>query len=371
MTVDPAGGATLSVSRLVGLEAIRHFEVEWERLVDADPQATFFQSPQLFRAWHHAGTGRELPWLLVAKVNDRTLGCAAMVLTSSVTRGIGTRVLSFANPRADFVACERREEVIAAICEWLQREAREWDVLCFNDVRTSTAAALQQNFGLRPGFRCDGPWPAPAEAFLDTRVGWDEYLKSKTAHFRKRLKQQTCRVERLGSVRVRRYKGPSTEVAYDEFLRLGSLSWKANADSSRLPQREGACFRELVRASDGRIQPDIMFLDVDDRSVAAILSLAHRHTYYLFLTYFDDSVRAFYPGRRLLLESIQHAFDQPGIRELSFVGAFPFALSWCNEQRGYSSLKIYGKSLRARWARSFSPQQPAASEPAVAEADHV
>ena len=371
MTVDAAGGATLSVSRLVGLEAIGHFEAEWEKLIDADPQATFFQSPQLFRAWHRASTERELPWLLVAKSNDRTLGCAAMVLTSSVTRGVGTRVLSFANPRADFVACERREEVIAAICGWLQREAREWDVLCFNDVRMSTAAALQQNFGLRPGFRCDGPGPAPAEAFLDTRVGWDAYLKSQGAHFRKRLKPQTCRIERLGNVRVRRYKGPSTEGAYDEFLRLEPRSWKANADSSRLPQREGACFRELVRASDDRVQPDIMFLDVDDRPVAAMLSVAHRHTYYLFLTYFDDSVRAFYPGRRLLLESIQYAFGQPGIRELSCVGAFPFALSWCNELREYSSLKIYGRSLRARWARSFSPQPLAASEPAVALADHV
>ena len=102
-----------------------------------------------------------------------------------------------------------------------------------------------------------------------------------------------------------------------------------------------------------------------------MLSLAHRQTYYLFVTYFDDSIRAHYPGRRLFLEAILYAFSQPAIRELSFVGAYPFALAWCDFRREYCSLKVYGSGLRARWARSFATRPDQLPAEPAAQAEHA
>jgi len=347
---------TVDASRLVELHLIRDFVPQWEALIDADPDATVFQSPALFFAWHATATADEQPLMLVAAAKGEIIGCAAMVLRSRITRGIRTRVVAFANPRGDVLSAFRRDDVVRSICDWLQRHSRDWDVLELDDIRPATAEAIRQCFQRERRFDVEPLAPAPAEAFIDTSIGWDAYLQLRGAHFRHRLRPQTRRIERLGTVSLRRYAGQAAQAPYEEFLQLEPQSWKSRSGDTQLPERERAAFRHLICNADGRVDPDVLFLDVDERPVAAMLSLTHRHSYYLFVTYFDDTIRAFYPGRRLFLESILYGFSRSQVRELSFVGAYPFAQAWCDLKREYCNLKVYGSGLRARWARSFAPR---------------
>ncbi len=364
-------GRAIVVDRLLGREAIRAFARQWQALVDADPDATLYQAPDLFFAWHDTAADGEQAWLLVARDGDRPIGCAALALRELPMRGVRIRVLSFGSPRGDVVASERRGEVLTAIADWLLRQSRDWDLLQLEDIRTATAEAIQRHLGAERGFAVEAPTPAPAEAWLDASIGWSAYLQLRGAHFRHRLKPQTRKIERLGTVRVRRFAGEGLAAAYDEFLSLEPRSWKSKSDDTRLPDRERAAFGALVRQGPGRIRPSIMFLDVDERPVAAMLSLAHGRNAYLFVTYFDDSVRAHYPGRRLFLECIQDAFADPQVDELSFVGAYPFAMAWCDQTRPYVNLKVHGNSLRARWARLLAPRPAAQAEPIATPAEHA
>lgn len=360
----------VTIESLRGRAAAEAFVPLWERLLERDPEATIFQSPQLFMAWQRADGDGEQPWLLVAHCGGEAIGFAALVVRTSVVKGLRIRTVSFGAPRGDFVAAGRRDDVIAAACAWLEQETSQWDVLEMNDVRTATAEAVDRCLAGRS--RCHRHWlrDAPAEAWLDVDRTWKDYLQERGAHFRHRLRPQTTKIERLGKVTLERHAGAEAVAAYERFLELEARSWKAQAGDTQLPARERVAFRELLDCQHERIEPDVLFLNVDDRPAAAMLSVRHRHVYYLFVTYFDDALRAWYPGRRLLMESLLHAFERPDITELSFIGAYPFAMAWANNTREYRSIRFYGSGLRARWARTFEKHdEPAAEPPARETAD--
>lgn len=348
--------APIQVARLDGHAAISRFVPEWERLIDADPASTVFQSPQMLLAWQSSAPENEEPLMLVARAGGVAIGCAALVLRSTRLLGVRTRTLAFGNPRGEIVAACRREEVIAALCGWLQDTAGLWDVLELNDIRPDTAHQIDAHFRRWGRSRQEPMTPAPAEAFLDTRCSWQAYLASRSAHFRHRLRPQTTKIERAGKVATRHFEGEAAAAVYEAFLELEASSWKSRSGDSRLPPRERDALRALLDTPSDRVVPTILFLDVDERRVAAVLSLCHRRTRYMFVTYFDDRLRAFYPGRRLFVEAVRDAFEHPEIDELSFIGAYPFAAAWASAQREYANLRIYGSGIRARLARAFAGQ---------------
>ena len=361
----------LFVESLRGRAAAEAFVSQWEQLLERDPEATIFQSPQLFMAWQRASGDSEQPWLLVARRGDEAIGFAALVVRTAVVKGLRIRTVSFGAPRGDFVATGWREEVIAAICDRLEQETSQWDVLELSDVGTATADAVDRCISGRG--RCHRHWlrEAPAEALLDVNRTWKEYLKERGMHFRNRLRPQTTRIEKLGKVELVRHCGTGASEAYERFLELEQRSWKGRTGETRLPSRERIAFRELLAHHDERIEPDVLFLNVDGKPAAALLSVRHHHRYYLFVTYFDDALRAWYPGRRLIMESLLHAFERPDITELSFIGAYPFAMAWANTTRQYRSIRFYGPGLRARWARMFERHDEPAAPPPARETVHA
>jgi CelD/BcsL family acetyltransferase involved in cellulose biosynthesis len=327
----------------------------WQALVHEDTEATMFQSPQMCAAWHARPVSGERLFLLLAWQGDRPVGLWPLLMRQAQKHGLRLRVLASASPRADLLAVGDRRAVTVALVTWLLAQTRRWDVIELEDLRPATACDLAATFGAARSTDLDGPVAAPSEAFIDTRPGWPAYLAARGQHFRHRLKPQTRKIERLGQVSLRRFEGGDAAVGYEEFLRLEPRSWKARVEDTCLPPRERDAFRALIQ-SDGEVRPDLLFLDVDGKPAAAMLSLAYRRVYYLFVTYFDDALRAWYPGRRLFLESLQHAYANPHWEEVSFVGAYPFARAWCDGLREYRSLKVWGGGWRARLARLLAPR---------------
>ena len=197
----------------------------------------------------------------------------------------------------------------------------------------------------RDGYRWRETEQAPSETYLAATSSWDDYLQRRGAHFRHRLKPNCKRIERLGTVSYRWYRGPEkAESVFEEFLRMEEASWKA-ATGVRLSPQEREGFRALVRDRSGRLRADIVFLDVDGRPVSAMLSLLHRRCYYVFVTFFDERLRNLQPGRPLFREILRYAFESPEIDEVSFVGSYSSAPSWSLDIREYRNVRIYGRKL--------------------------
>ncbi len=342
---------SIDVSRLSTVGEIRAFTETWDSLLACDSQGSLFQSPQMYFAWQQAPDEPEEPCFLVATIDGETVGCAPLAIKPWVTRGPRLRAIGFGSPRGDFIISRHRPEVAAAFVKYLRSVARDWEVMVFEDLRVSsgTMQSLLDGLGGR-GYRYRSPEPAPSESWMSVSGTWDEYLHAKGRHFRHSLRYQCKRIERLGAVSYLRQDSlAGADVAFDAFVAMEANSWKATA-GSRLSPREIGCFRDLIRNSGGHLRYDILFLQVDGDSVAGLLSFLYRHRYYLFVTFFDERVRDLYPGRPLFREALREAFGRKEISEISFVGSYPYALSWCDQVTEYQKVRIYGPGLRARLA---------------------
>lgn len=352
---SPLAAHGVDVSVACEPSEVRQFAPAWEALVHDDPCAGLFQSPQMYFAWQSAQAVAAAPRVLLARVNGEPAGCLPLALATELRRGVRVSTLASGNPRADLVALpEHRERVAAAFADAIARDGG-WDVLAIDGMRSASVmpSALLTRLDAGRGFRQGTAAPPPAEAYLPVAGSWQAYLEGKGRHFRHSLKYQCKRIHRCGEVRLRR-EGPGAAAlaAFDDFVALEQKSWKV-AGGDRLAAHDRECLRALAGCGDGRVACDVLFLDVDGQPAAGLLSLRHRSVYHLFVTYYDERVREFYPGRPLFQEALRYAFSQPGVSEASFIGAYPFALSWCGSVREYRSLRIYPPGMRARYAETL------------------
>lgn len=352
---SPLAAYGVDVSVACEPSEVQRLAPAWEALVNEDPCARLFQSPQMYFAWQSAQATPAAPRVLFARVNGEPAGCLPLALVTEARRGVRVATLASGHPRADLVVLpEHRERVAAAFADAIARD-RAWDVLAIDGMRSASAMllALLARLDAGRGFRQGAAAPPPAEAYLPVAGSWQAYLDGKGRHFRHSLKYQCKRIHRCGEVRLRR-EGPGAAAlaAFDGFVALEQKSWKA-AGGDRLAPHDRECLRALAGCGDGRVACDVLFLDVNGEPAAGLLSLRHRSVYYLFVTYYDERVREGYPGRPLFQEALRYAFSQPGVTEASFIGAYPFALSWCDSVREYRALRIYSPGMRARYAETL------------------
>jgi CelD/BcsL family acetyltransferase involved in cellulose biosynthesis len=369
----PATPGPIEVTRLPSLDDIRQFSATWQALLAGDSRGSLFQSPQMFFAWQQATEEPEEPWFLVASIRGAPVGCAPLVRKTSVWRGLRLRTLAFGNPRANFVIAGHRAEVPAAFAGYLRSRAGDWDVLALEDVLagSGTVETVLRVLASGRGYRWRTPQPARAEAYLDASGTWDGYLSAKGRHFRHSLKYQCRRIERLGPVTYRQHNRPEdANGALDRLFAMEARSWKA-VSGSRLSAREAGCFRILARGPGEHVAYDTLFLEVGDETMAGLLSFRHRHCCYLFVTYYDERVRDLYPGRPLFREALRRAFERQDIAEVSFVGSYPYAMSWCDQVRAYQSVDIHGPGWRARLAETLGRWCDRPSARAAEELQHA
>lgn len=86
--------------------------------------------------------------------------------------------------------------------------------------------------------------------------------------------------------------------------------------------------------------------------MAGLVPFLHQYRYYLFMTFYDERVPDVCSGRPLFQEALRFSFSRGDIREVSFVGRYPFAMSWCDQVREYQKVRTYGPGLRGQVAEA-------------------
>ena len=69
---------------------------------------------------------------------------------------------------------------------------------------------------------------------------------------------------------------------------------------------------------------------------------------YGFLTYYDRRYEEWSPGSWIVGRLVKQCFDDPGIRELSFVASFQGSKRWTDTERSYRHVRLYGRGPISR-----------------------
>jgi len=346
ITVD---GRTYGFVCLSSSEELEGYWDQWSALVASDSQRTIFSSPEFFRAVCKARPDSGEPHVVFVRRAGEVVACAPMVVSRQTIKRVPCRTLKFYMRRADCVAPRDRRGIAEALACYWREISSQWDVLALEELPDSseTLQVLEAAAANWHDCRSLPRGPTDTESFLVTDGSWEDYMGGRTSHFRRRWNRIHRGADNLSFVTV--LGASDSDSALQDIFALEKRSWKVTG-GSRLTDDERAMFLELARTTGGDVTYQVKFIEAKGEKIAGLLSYLHFDRVYLFLTFFDQRYDKVAPGKLVMGASIEEAFRDLAIREVSFVGSYATAKVWTSSTRDYRSIRIYGRSMAARLA---------------------
>lgn len=344
--------SALSVSARSSVEEISALSAEWSRLLERCPGADLFSTPAWHLAWWHAfGQGR-MPYVLEVRAEGRLVAVLPLARFKDTLRGLPVRVTgSYNNEHASRtgLCIEAGQEPLAvrALAQYLAQDAASWDVLMLR--QWPAAAAWLQPF-IAAAADADlapfEPTPGVGKCVLPLAGEWDDFLATRSRHFRTRLKENLRRVGKQGAVVFRRSSGCKED--FDTFARLEKSTWKVGDENARLGSRGWAFEREVALSHASGIRCLNLFLEIDGVVVGGVHAVGYGGVLYSMQTLFDESVRHLYPGRVQFAVHVADAFDSPTFGLLDLNGNSEFCKSWSSTELAFVDMQIYNRRPYSR-----------------------
>jgi len=308
-------------------EELEDWRAEWLSLWRRCPSATPFQTPAWLVAWwRHLGDG-ELCTLALRR-SGRLVALAPLYArgTPGSARRRFLLLGSGASDRLDLLAepGDARSAAAAALAWLSEHESPE----------TCELEELPPSSGwlLAPapeGWTAESermPEPSPRLALPTEPEGLEEKVP---AHRLARLRQERRRAARAGALELRRAREHDVGEIGESFLRLHRARWRARGlpGVTSLPA-VCAFLREALRELERMGALRLYALDLDRRTIGALLAFAAHGSVSFYLSGFDPRFAALSPGSLLVGHAIEESVRE-GAREFDFLrGAEPYKYRW-------------------------------------------
>jgi CelD/BcsL family acetyltransferase involved in cellulose biosynthesis len=234
----------LAIRVITDEQALRAIAPQWNPLLQASGSDSFFLTWEWIDTWlqiygHEAGRGL---LVLVAEEQGAIVGIAPLMVTAGGPLGL-RRELGFIGQGADvrpeyldlFIRPGREAEVTAAFCTELTGPlASRWDTLRLETVLATSPnlPPLEDRLAARHVvLRRSAVMPS---RYAELRGSFEDFIKGKSTHFRKRWNNTRNRLLRDGEVS---YRFAPVDVpiaeAFDELVRLNHERWGDQGKSFR------------------------------------------------------------------------------------------------------------------------------------------
>ncbi|HEX9123260.1 MAG TPA: GNAT family N-acetyltransferase [Actinomycetota bacterium] len=282
---------------------------DWSALVTADPAGTFFHSPQFLKLyWEEFGAQPE--HLLLAFAVDESgaqVGAVAFERVDGTLRFLGgTEVTDYMGPVALPEAAERfAKELFASLLrrdDWTEAdlhglaEDREW-------LGRLSEAADSQGLAVEVSDDQNGTVP-----FLPLPGSYEDYLAGLPSKLRHEIKRKARKLEtEAGPYRIHVAHEDTLVELLDRFVELHRTS-EGPKGVFMQPGME-IFFRRLGEAFLSRGIFNLVFIEVQEETVAGTIGFRFEGTYYLYNSAFDHRWRQLSPGMVLVAEDVRIAIE--------------------------------------------------------------
>ena len=311
---------TVTVEEINTFSGIAEIRPAWLTLRQAVGESNVYTHPDWISAWQHLpSTGK--PIILAARDGETLLGVAALHIRKSRYRGIPLRRIEFIGdfPLNDFLAKDRREEVVRAFLGRLCGEGRAWDVMDLTRIDQGSASLAL----IREGIRDFHSWVYEDD---DCPRGicvvddWDTFLERRTRSFRSDMRRGAKKSKRLGNLSIRRYSGledrfgeGDSEEKLEGLLRdtiaCAGKSWQGQSVEGTAISDEYAYrfFREVIHSFACMDMLLFHVLYDESRPIAFDLSFFEGRTIMEYKVGFDQGFKYYGPGSHLLMQLLEYA----------------------------------------------------------------
>ena len=261
--------------------------------------------------WRHAAPANALLRAIVVRDGDAVIGIAPLYVSREAAQGSAYRFLAapHSSPVEPLARPGREADVASVLGEWLPRLTPAPDSLLFEGVPADSVwpslVASAWNGSVAP--LVERSVPAPA---VDCSASsFDEWLATRSGHFRKRLRSRRRRIEGRGAAFVRATTPEAARGALETFAALHRKRW-ARKEMEFVDERlermlvAAAAADDLVAA--GRLR--VWSLTAGHGIVAVEVLLAAGGTVSSWQGSFDEAWASEQPSLQTLVAALEDAF---------------------------------------------------------------
>jgi CelD/BcsL family acetyltransferase involved in cellulose biosynthesis len=335
---------------------------EWDALWRRSVNPSYFLSHDWVRCcWQELQSTSSMRIFVVRKGTEPVL-IAPCMRSRTIQTKLPVNLLSFIeHPEtqiADIVcmATAEAEEGFLTLIRYLLRElSSDWDLLAFNKIPGGSPMAqwlekIQDSSKTRCQLR------SGHQALVIPLGGsWEQYLMTRSARFRKTLRNIVNRIQRMGKVEVECYR--ATDIASDAIRKLFAVSdasWKiSNGVAITSSKRRKRFFEELFKAAVTTEGVRIWILEVNGDAVASETQVADGQTVYALRSDYNERYADSSPGVYLQMEILKELFGS-SYQEYNFgVGLNPYKTRWADQHVQLMNFRLYNETFYGRLLRSM------------------
>jgi CelD/BcsL family acetyltransferase involved in cellulose biosynthesis len=224
---------------------------------------------------------------------------------------------------------------------------KNWDLFYFPDLHESSQVLelLKSVHESLPEFEIEKGWVCP---YLDIPDSREKLLANLNPTFRRSLRRQLRKLKReQGQVELKyHYESGSLEQAMEILFRLHQKRWKLKGEAGVFESQEARDISmQTAKLFDQKNWLRLYFLTVNDKPVAANLSLEYKKKMYGHLVGFDPDYSRYGVGCLLQLKVLEDCIVK-GISEYDFMqGAEPYKFNWTTKYRQSRNVRFINKKL--------------------------
>ena len=335
---------------------------EWDALWRRSANPSYFLSHDWFRCcWQELQSTNSMRIFVVRNGTEPVL-IAPCMRSRTIQTKLPVNLLSFIeHPEtqvADLVCMSTPEAEggFLTLIRYLLRElSSDWDLLAFNKIPSGSPLArwlerIQDSSKTRCQLR------AGHQALVIPLGGsWEQYLRTRSARFRKTMRNIVNRIQRMGSVEVKCYR--AKDIAGDAIRKLFSVSdasWKvSNGVAITSSERRKRFFEDLFRDPVTAEGVRLWILEVNGDAIASETQVADGQTVYALRSDYDERHADSSPGVYLQMEILKELFGS-SYQEYNFgVGLNPYKARWADQHVQLMNFRLYNETFYARLLQSM------------------
>lgn len=353
---DSAGNGAITVSRVSSIGELEDLREPWDTLLRQGPANHLFLSHDwVCTWWKHFGGGRKL-FTLVFRRGDRILGIAPLLLERTRRRGIPVRQIGLlvngCSQQSGLIFPVQKHDGFRAFVRHLQDCADQWDLVDLDGL-PEISGDLSELEAAAEGSLISAVRRWQFETIsLEYKGQPEDFIKSRSVNFRRKLRVAGKHLHELGSVRLRRYTSPEElESGLSQLLDVERRSWKLERGTAILNQPGWLEFyRDVIRIFGRNNACQIRVIEVDGKPVAGNLVVVYDGVVYGLRMFIDQSLSRASLGTSLFHFLMTDAWA-PGIRAIALDRHTPFLSRWSNRSDVYHGVFLFHGGLYPRLLR--------------------
>ncbi|HEY2170189.1 MAG TPA: GNAT family N-acetyltransferase [Candidatus Angelobacter sp.] len=337
-------------------EELEQFRESWNRLLQANPTSSIFQTPEWLAAWWQAfARDKELLGLVFADAQGRTLGIAPLYgeqnsffgLTLTTLRMVGAG--SGDSDALDFITSPGNEEVCAeAFVAWLDKQ-KDWDICALETLPQVSLVAKRLGTRLH-----EAEWSVDTTLtpnfVVDLPAAWPQYLNALEPSFRPLLTRYPKRLQSRYRVHIRRSEcAEDLKDQLDILFQLHQMRWTGRGETGAFAGNERRDFYyQMATAFLQRGWLEFWHLELNGETVGAQFCFRYNDTVSLLQEGFHPRYAAEKIGYALKAHLLEEMI-RTGAKRYDFLGgADPYKSKFGAHQENYLNVFISGPSKLGR-----------------------